>query len=87
MFSKGFFFLVFKRWDCVVQIYSVLNKEYLLNKYLAPGYPSEYLFVRQEPKASITARLAKFWKYSVLPTEFEAPTRFLHCQLVGCIGV
>lgn len=28
--------------------------------YLLPGKPSEYLFVRQEPTASITARDVKF---------------------------
>lgn len=28
--------------------------------YLWPGYPSEYLLFRQEPRASRTARLAKF---------------------------
>lgn len=29
--------------------------------YLLPGYPSEYLLLRQEPRASSAARLQKFW--------------------------
>ena len=33
--------------------------------YLCPGYPSEYLLLRQEPRASSTARLAKFWNKSL----------------------
>lgn len=30
--------------------------------YLLPGYPSEYLLLRQEPRASSAARLQKFWR-------------------------
>lgn len=30
-------------------------------RYLLPGYPSEYLLLRQEPRASSAARLQKFW--------------------------
>lgn len=30
--------------------------------YLCPGYPSEYLLFRQEPRASSAARLQKFWE-------------------------
>jgi len=33
--------------------------KYLMS-YLAPGYPSEYLLTRHEPRASSTARLVKF---------------------------
>lgn len=43
----------------------ILNKMEMQEQnqaYLAPGYPSEYLLVKQEPRASITARLAKFCK-------------------------
>lgn len=31
-----------------------------VNPNLAPGYPSEYLLFKQEPRASSTDRLAKF---------------------------
>ena len=37
-----------------------------ISSYLAPGYPSEYLFVRQLPIASIAALLQKFYKKTTI---------------------
>lgn len=42
--------------------------------YLLPGYPSEYLLLRQEPRASSAARLQKFWgKRAVRDRAAELP--------------